>query len=86
MKPISVLYYAIAMFFPLILFIGILENANEKGWLAPALTCGVLWAGAGLLAVPGKLKVDGDTGGKIKWVGLSALFGVIEGVAMYALV
>lgn len=86
MKPISGLYYAIAMLFPIILFVVILENANEKGWVAPALTAGVLWAGAGLLSIPGKLKVDGVTGGKIKWVVGSAALGVLEGVLMYAMV
>lgn len=78
MKPINILYYSVASFLPLYLILEPLNNINERNSLVVWLITIPLWCAAGMLSVPGKLVVDGQVGGKVKWVGLSVLFGIAE--------
>lgn len=82
MKSISVLWYAIALIFPIILFTVILNNANETQHASVYVVCIALYIGAAMLSVPGKIVEGGETGGKLKWVLWSAVVGVAEALAL----
>lgn len=86
MSPLNVIYYFVALVLPIALFTEILGNANETHPLLVFVVCIALMTAAGLLSVPGKLKVDGKTGGKIKWVGLSAFVGLVEAIMLVFMV
>jgi cell division protein FtsW (lipid II flippase) len=71
MKPIFLLYYAVAAFLPLILFLEVFDNLNERQPLLVFVVTLPLWFVAGVLSsAPGA--------DRWKWVGWSLLFGVIE--------
>lgn len=86
MSPLNVVYYFVALVLPIALFTEILGNANETHPVLVFVVCIALMGGAGLLSLPGKLKVDGVTGGKIKWVGLSAFIGLVEAIMLVFMV
>lgn len=79
---ISILWYAIAMFLPIIYFTALTDNTNEtKPWLV-FIVCPVLYGVAGWLAVPGDRK---DTE-KMKWVIWSVIVGIVEAAALVFMV
>ena len=78
----AILAYILAMFLPVIYFTVLTDNTNETNPGRVWLVCALLWIAAGMVSVPGKLIVDGKIGGKIKWVGLSLVFGLIEAAAL----
>lgn len=82
MKSINVLYYATAFFAPIIGFVWIGQNANERNPFLVWVVCILLFAGAGLLSLPGKLAVKGKTGGKIKWLACSIFVGILEAIGL----
>lgn len=75
MKPISILYYAIALFLPLVLFLEVWDNLNEKRPLLVFVIVLPLWLGAALgSSEPGK--------DRIKWIGWSLFIGTLEAVGL----
>lgn len=77
----AVLCYAVGLIFPVVLFVGILNNANETQPFLVFVVCIVLMTLAGVFATPGK--VEGE---KLKWVVWSAIVGVIEACALVFMV
>lgn len=73
MKPISLLYYAVALFFPIILFTVILNNYNEGHPVPVFLLCIFLTAIAGLLSSAGFPSKN-----KLTWVLGSVALGLVE--------
>lgn len=75
MKPIFILYYAIALFLPLVLFLEVWNNLNERSPFLVFVIVLPLWLGAALLSSrPG--------GDRIKWIGWSLFIGVLEAVGL----
>ena len=70
MKPINFVYYAIALIFPVVLFVGILHNANERNPIAVYALCIALFGIAGWLS--------GPPNGKGTWALWSIFVGAIE--------
>jgi hypothetical protein len=79
MKPLNVIYYAVAMFFPIIYFTALTNNTNETHPLQVWLMCPALYLIAGFLSI----KKVGDW---MKWVGLSFAVGVIEAAMLIYMV
>lgn len=70
MKATNLIYYAIALFYPIIHFTVLTNNSNERNPLAVWIMCILLGAGAGLFASKGFIWK-----GRLKWVICSALVG-----------
>lgn len=74
MSPIFLVYFGIAMFLPIILFVVLLKNANEKRNMRifVYVTTVVLYGIAGYLS----------SGGSWGWVGWACLVGAVEATAL----
>lgn len=77
MKAIFLLYYAIALFVPPVLFTVILNNYNEDHPLAVYALCIVLSAAAGFLSC------YGNSRSKLWWIGWSTVIGIAEASMLY---
>ena len=63
----SMLIWGFALIFPVLLFIVIGENLNERQPVLPFIVCPLLFAGAAWL-----------TAKNLKWVALGAVVGLVE--------
>jgi hypothetical protein len=73
MKPIFILWYAIALTFPPLLFTQFMNNYNEGHPVQVFALCIALFGIAGLLSSAGL-----PTKKKLKWIGWSVLVGAVE--------
>lgn len=73
MKPISLAYYAVALFAPIIYFTVLTPNTNETNPLAVWIACPVLFAIAGYLSCRKFVPKA-----QFKWIGTSIIAGFIE--------
>lgn len=78
MKSISVLYYAVALFLPILLFVVITDNTNETHPALVWIICPVLLGFAGYLSSIGQLVVGNVITHRLKWVVWSAIIGLVE--------
>lgn len=78
MSPLFLIAYGIALFAPIILFVAILNNANERSPFAVFAVCIALFGIAGA--------ITGPAADKLKWVIWSAIVGVLEAVFLVFLV
>lgn len=77
MKSSSAIYYVIALFLPIILFVGILNNVNETNPFLVWLITLSLFAGAGYLS-----SKDRDKKSAMQWIGWSVFIGVVESLLL----
>lgn len=78
MKPINLLYFAVALFAPILVFTVFTENTNETHPLNVWVLCPVLFAIAGALSSKGKLVVENIVTHRLKWIGWSVFVGLVE--------
>lgn len=79
MKPTNVIFYAIALIFPVLFFTVLTNNSNERNPGAVWAMCLLLMAGAGYFTSKGfPLKTV------LKWVGLSLIVGAAEAILLTA--
>lgn len=85
MKPINLLYYALALFAPIFIFTVFTNNTNETHPVYVWLLCPLLYAAAGLLSSMGKLVVENKITYRFKWIGWSVVIGLAEAaILIYA--
>lgn len=73
MKPTNIIYYAVALIFPILFFTVLTNNSNERHPGAVWAMCLILMAGAGYFTSKGfPLK------SVLKWVGISLIVGAAE--------
>lgn len=77
MKPISILWYAIALFAPIIYFTVLTNNTNETQHVLAYVVCISLFAGAGWLSSAGFVMKA-----RYKWIGASLLAGLAEALLL----
>lgn len=77
MKPIIILWYAIALFTPIIYFTVLTNNTNETNHPLVYVICLVLFAGAGWLSSKGFV-----IKARYKWTGWSVLMGLAEALML----
>lgn len=78
MTPKVIIYYAVALFFPIALFTVFLNNYNEDHPFITILFCIGVYAAAGWLSSKGMV-----IKGRYKWVAWSSFVGLIEGIMLY---
>lgn len=79
MKKISLLYYAVALFAPIIYFTVLTNNTNETNPLAVWTVCPVLFAIAGYLSSQGFVMKA-----RYKWIIASVIAGLVEAFLLTA--
>lgn len=77
MKSSSVIYYIIALILPVVLFVGLLENYNERQPIVVWVVTLILFAGAGYLS-----SKDRDKKSAMQWIGWSVFIGVVESLLL----
>ena len=70
-SPINLLWYAIAMFFPIIYFTVLTNNTNETKPVFVFVMCAVLFAIAGFLS-------SVNNKNRLPWIGWSVVVGIAE--------
>ncbi len=82
----SILCFAFALFFPVILAVGITDNTNETMPLLYWVLCPALMFAAAMVVISGPIKYDGKYTDKAKWVGVSTLIGLVEAAMLTLMV
>lgn len=77
MKAISILWYAIALFAPILYFTVLTSNTNETNHPLVYVVCLILFAGAGWLSSAG---FPNKT--RFKWTGWSVIVGLAEALLL----
>jgi hypothetical protein len=77
MKPTNIIVYAIAFFLPLVWFLELTGNSNERHPAQPFILCIVLFAGAGIIASKGFVFKA-----RAKWFIASVLVGIVEALGL----
>lgn len=80
MKPSNILWYAIGILGPVILFVWIIPLGNERYPMAVWPVC------IGLMALAGYMSSRGAGSKAWKWIAWSAFFGALEAAALVFLV